>query len=230
MFFTFSSILSARPLKRKNSSGDNINNNHRWRKVKARFIVPPGTQVIDLVNDIHAGSVTMNSVTTLALPSVASLQYPPPTSNVLPQSCLTQQELASTLAIIPSPIATIQVSSLTHSSLFKAPSTFAYVPVHSNVPGPSPNSPNLLLSLPPLIGLTPSDETLPSQAMAGENAIMPSNKTPPSQVMASKNAENNTMENLAICASGTPEMETALGEQGAQVQPRQIKYLSQTTC
>ena len=117
-FFTFSSILGARPSKCKNSSGDNMNDNRRWRKVKARSAVPPGTQVIDLVNsnDVRAASVgvTMNSAATLALPSAAPLQHPPSASITLPQSCPTQQELVSTPAIVPSLIATAQISSPTH--------------------------------------------------------------------------------------------------------------------
>jgi hypothetical protein len=72
--------------------------------------------------------------------------------------------------------------------------------VHSNVPTLSPNSPN---PSSPLSPPTPSEETPPSQVVASENTIT---------------ADSD------IC--GLPAMETALVEQGEQVQPRQVSYLS----
>ena len=135
----------------------------------------------------------------MALPSAT---VPNPPSISIGSLCLTQQG-PSTPAIVPIVIA--QASPATNQS--EALSTSTHMPVHSNAPTLQPINPNLLSSLSLL-------SSLPMPPM-------PSNETPPSQVVG----KNST---LMTVISSPPATDTTICEQGQQVQPHQVKYLSQT--
>ena len=211
-FFSFPSflvILGARPSKRKSRDSDSNNNRRRWKKAKARSTVPSGTQVIDLVGDIPAGSIASQSTVSSALHPPATFQSPPSAPIISPSSCLTQQVL-STPAIVPIITAaadTAQVlsppTSPTHQ--FEAFPTSTCMPIHSDTPTLPPNS------------SSPSSLSSPP---------MPSDKTPPSQAVADENSTTTTSTSLVV--SSPPAMDTAVGEQGQRVQACQVNYWSQT--
>ena len=203
VFFTFFSpaflaILGARPSKRRIGNDDNSNDNRRRKKVKAKSTVLSGAQVIDLVDDVPAGSTTSRSATSSTLPSASIPQNPLSVSIASPSSCLDQQVLLAP-AIIPVP--TTQFSPPPPSHQSEAFSTSVHIPVESNAPTPSSNISNPSSSLSPPV---PSGETLPSQSMAGESSTI----------------------TISVISS-PPAADTAPSEQGQQVQPRWVNDLSQ---
>ena len=98
LFPSFSVVLGARPSKRRIGDSDNTNDNRRRKKVKAEPMVPSGTQVIDLVDDVPTGS------------GLPSFQTDPSTSTTLqPQPPRLAQQVPLTPAIVS--VATANISS-----------------------------------------------------------------------------------------------------------------------
>ncbi|KAI0281565.1 hypothetical protein BC826DRAFT_1111260 [Russula brevipes] len=206
-------LTRARPSKRKIGEASNTNDYRRRKKMKDRSTVPPGTEVIDLRNDVPAGPVTSHSTSSLAIVSATPLLSTPiplsstpiplsstpiPLSSTpipLLSSCVTQQE-PPTPAIVPVPATQISCSP-THQT--EAPSS-AHMPTHTNLTVSSPNDSNLSSSTSPL---APSNQTLPNQAAANENT---------------------TLANSGVC--GASVTETPLGEQEERVPPHRINPLA----
>lgn len=152
-------------------------------------------QVIDLADDVPAGSTVSHSVVTNS--TLPSLQIHPSTSTASPSSSLTQQ-VSSTPAVAP--VATAQVSSPPPPLLALSTSSHTPQDVHSSAPT-----------------LPPSPLLLPSRPMPRDNEM------PPSQAVAGENSTTT----ISDISTSPPAMNTALGEPGQQIQPRQVNYFSQ---
>ena len=89
-------ILGARPLKRKTGCSESLKNECRRKKAKAKSMVPPGTQVINLANDAPVSfstSESHNTANSISAPVAATLN--PASLLTIPASSPHQEPLTS---------------------------------------------------------------------------------------------------------------------------------------